>query len=148
MEGSLFTNRLINKKIILMNKFLNMSLLSSQCQWHNSTDVHIWAVNMHVQFELFADGLDVLEAFLEVGTCATDPDLDFVLDERWGELSEGTNDTLERGCNLLICFSKRCVLWTVDCFGVRNPYICEIGNTTTNEQNFAFRTDGSAEHEV
>lgn len=86
----------------LMNKFRDMSLLPSQCQGHNSTDVHIWAVNVHVQFELFADGLDVLEAFLEVGTCAADPDLNFVLDESWGELSKGTNDSFESRRDLAI----------------------------------------------
>ena len=85
-----------------MNKLLDVSLLSSQCQGHNSTDVHIWPVNMHVQFELFADGLDVLEAFLEIGACATDPDLNFVLGESGSKFSEGTNDTLERRRNLVI----------------------------------------------
>lgn len=57
---------------------------------------------MHIQFELFTDGLDILEAFLEVGTCAADPNLDFVLDESWCELSEGTNDSLERRRDLAI----------------------------------------------
>lgn len=78
-----------------MNKLLDMRLLPSQCQGHNPTDVHIWPINMHVQFEFFADSFDILEAFLEVWTCAADPDLNFVLYESWGELSEGTNDTLE-----------------------------------------------------
>ena len=94
IQRSCFENRLMNKNF-LVNKFLYVSLLPSQCQGHNSTDVHIWPIHMHVQFELFTDGLDVLETFLEVGTCAADPDLDFVFDEGWGELSEGTNDTLE-----------------------------------------------------
>lgn len=80
----------------LVNKLFNLSFFASQCQGHNSTDVHIWPVNMHVQFELLTDGLDILEAFLEIRTCAADPDLNFVLNEGWGELSKGTNDTLER----------------------------------------------------
>ena len=57
---------------------------------------------MHVQFEFFADGLDVLEAFLKVGTCPADPDLDFVLDESRGKFSEGTNNTLKRRRDLVI----------------------------------------------
>lgn len=100
-----------------MNKLRDMSLLPSQCQGHNSTDVHIWAVNMHVQFELFANGLDVLEAFLEVGTCAADPDLNFVLDESWGELSEGTNDTLERGRDLAIRLAYGVFFGALSAFG-------------------------------
>lgn len=51
---------------------------------------------MHVQFELFANSFDVLETFLKVGTCATDPDLDIVFDEGRRKLSKGTNDTFER----------------------------------------------------
>ena len=79
-----------------MDKLLDVSLFPSQCQGHNPADVHIWTVNMHVQFQFFADSFNILEAFLEVGTCTSDPDLDFVLDKSRGELSEGTNDTLER----------------------------------------------------
>lgn len=57
---------------------------------------------MHVQFELFANGFDVLETFLKVGTCATNPDLHIVLDEGRRKLSKGANDTFERRCDLKI----------------------------------------------
>ena len=57
---------------------------------------------MHVQLQFFADGLDVLEAFLKVGTCPADPDLDFVLNQSRGKFSEGTNDTLERRRDLVV----------------------------------------------
>ena len=100
----------------LVNKLLDVSLLPCQCQRYNAADVHIWPVDMHVQFELFADSLDVLEAFLEIGTCAADPDLDFVLNESCGKLSKGTNDTLECRCDLVIClahnvFSRALTAW-------------------------------------
>ena len=147
MKISHLANPVMNKNR-LMNKFRDMSLLPGQRQGYNSTDVHIWAVNMHVQFELFADGLDVLEAFLEVGTCAAHPDLNFVLDESWGKLAKGTNDTLEGGRDLAIHLAQGVFSGSFDCFGVRTSYICEIGNTTTNEQNFAFRAGWSAEHEI
>ena len=78
-----------------MDELLDGGFLASQCQGHNSTDMHVWSVDVHVQFELLADCLDVLEAFLEIGTRAANPYLNFVLDEGWGKLSEGTNDTFE-----------------------------------------------------
>ena len=91
----------------LVDKLLDLRFFPGQCQWYDSADVHIWPVNVHVQFELFADGFDILEAFLEVGTCAAHPDLNFVLDKGWGELSEGANDTLKRRRNLAICSASR-----------------------------------------
>ena len=56
---------------------------------------------MHVEAELDADGLDVLETLLVVGTGAADPDLDLVLDEERGDLTESADDTLESGSDLL-----------------------------------------------
>ena len=50
---------------------------------------------MHVEAELDADGLDVLETLLVVGTGAADPDLDVVLDEERSDLAESADDTLE-----------------------------------------------------
>ena len=89
----------------LVHELLDLSLLPGQRQGHNPTDVHIRPVNVHVQFELFADGLDVLEAFLEVGTRAADPDLNFVFDESGGKFAEGTNDALERRRDLVRCLA-------------------------------------------
>ena len=86
-----------------MDELLDISFLASQCQGHNSTDVHVWPVDVHIQFELLTDGLDILEAFLEIGTRAANPYLNFVLDEGWGELSEGTNDTFESRRDLASC---------------------------------------------
>lgn len=50
---------------------------------------------MHVELQLFTNGFDVLETFLVVGACTADPDLHFVLNERWGELAEGADDAFE-----------------------------------------------------
>ena len=79
-------------------KLFDLALVSSwdECERDDSTDVHLWAKHVHVQFKLLADGLDVFETFLVVGTGATDPDLDFVLDEGRGHLAQSTDDTLER----------------------------------------------------
>ena len=50
---------------------------------------------MHLEAELLADGLDVLEAFLVVGAGATDPDLDLVLNEERCDFADGADDAFE-----------------------------------------------------
>ena len=65
--------------------------------------MHLRAKDMHVQAELLADSLDVLEAFLVVGTGTADPDLDLVLVEEGRDFAESTDDTLECACDLFIC---------------------------------------------
>lgn len=70
----------------------------------NAGNVHLGAEDVHVEAELDADVLDVLETLLVVGTSAADPDLDVVLDEEGSDLAESANDTLESGGNLFqIC---------------------------------------------
>ena len=55
-----YSNRLC-RQINLMNKLFNMrGFARYQGQRHNAADVHIWTINVHVQLELLADGLDVL----------------------------------------------------------------------------------------
>lgn len=84
-----------------MDKFLDMRRLSGhQGQRHDTTDVHIWTINMHVQLELLSNGLDVLQALLEVGTRSANPDRGLVLDQRRCKFSQSTNDTLESGSDL------------------------------------------------
>jgi hypothetical protein len=63
-------------------------------------DVHLGTENVHVEAELDADGLDVLETLLVVGAGAADPDLDVVLDEERSDLAKSANDTLESGGDL------------------------------------------------
>jgi hypothetical protein len=67
----------------------------------DARDVHLGTEDVHVKAELDADGLDVLETLLVVGTGATDPDLDLVLDELRSDLAESADDTLESGGDLL-----------------------------------------------
>ena len=57
--------------------------------------MHVWTIDVHVQFEFFADGLDVFQAFLEIGTGTTDPDSCLVLDQCRGDLPECTDDAFE-----------------------------------------------------
>jgi hypothetical protein len=67
----------------------------------DARDVHLGTEDVHVKAELDADGLDVLETLLVVGTGAADPDLDLVLDELGSDLAESADDTLESGGDLL-----------------------------------------------
>lgn len=57
--------------------------------------MHLRTEDLHGQAELLANGLDVAETLLIVGTGTTDPDLDLVLDEERSDLTEGADDTLE-----------------------------------------------------
>jgi hypothetical protein len=68
----------------------------------NTGNVHLRTEDVHVEAELDADGLDVLETLLVVGTGAADPDLDLVLDEERSNLAESADDTLESGSDLLV----------------------------------------------
>lgn len=85
----------------------------------------IWSVNMHIELQLLSDGLDVLQTLLVVGTGTADPDRDLVLNQYWREFSKCPDDTLE-------------------CRG----YVCEVGNTTSNEENASFRMGRRAEHKI
>ncbi len=75
--------------IISTRKLLHIALIlpGRQCQRNNAADVHVRAVDVHIELELFSNGLDIPETFLIVGTCATNPDLDLVLDQCRGEFS-------------------------------------------------------------
>jgi len=106
-------------------------------------DVHLRAEDVHVEAELDADGLDVLETLLVVGAGATDPDLDLVLDQKRSDLTESANDTLESGGNL---FSTVSYYLHKTVFGM--TYVGEVGNTATNEEDLALSVHGCAEHEV
>lgn len=66
----------------------------------NARNVHLGAEDVHVEAELDADGLDVLETLLVVGAGAADPDLDLVLVEERSDLAESADDTLESGGDL------------------------------------------------
>lgn len=59
------------------------------------------SVNMHVEFQLLPNRLDILQTLLVVGSSTADPDLDFVLQEYLCELTESANNTLEGGSNVL-----------------------------------------------
>ena len=109
----------------LCAELLDIGLLAQQGQRHDTRDVHLGAVNVHVEAELNADGLDVLQTLLVVGTGTANPNLDLVLNQDGGELADGANDTLEGGGN-----------------------VGEIGNTTTDEEDLALGVGGGAQHQV
>lgn len=101
--------------------------------------MHLRAVHVHVELELVADGFDVLKAFLVIGACATDPDLDVVLDEDGGDFSDGVDDTLESGGDLLRMSVMSCGRVVI---GV--TYVGKVGDTATDEENLTFRVDRRA----
>lgn len=105
--------------------------------------MHLGAVNVHVELQLVANGFDVLETLLVVGAGATDPDLDAVFDEDRRDFSDGADDALESGGDLL-WESVMSRAWVV--IGI--AYVGEVGNATTDEENFAIRVDRGAEHQV
>lgn len=70
-------------------------LARDQRQRHDARHVGLRTEDLDGQAELLADGLDVLETFLVVGTGTANPDLDLVLVELAGDLTQGTDDTLE-----------------------------------------------------
>lgn len=109
----------------LYAEFLDVGLLALEGQRNDTTDVHLRAVDVHVKTQLNTGGLDVLETLLVVRTGTADPDLDLVLDEDRGDITDGTNDTLESAGN-----------------------VGEVGNTTTDEEDLTLGVLGSTEHEV
>ena len=72
----------------------------NQRQRHDPTDMHIRSVNVHVEVEFLTHSFDILQAFLEIGTCTADPDGGFVLDECGCEFPQSADDAFECGCDL------------------------------------------------
>ena len=82
-------------RLCLTAELRNLGLLAEKCEGHDTRDVHLRTVHVHVEAELDADGLDVLETLLVVGTGTADPDLDLVLVEQRSDLAQSADDTLE-----------------------------------------------------
>ena len=71
-------------------------------QRHNARDVHLRPKNVHAEIELLTHSLDILETFLIVRSCASDPDFDVVLVEQRSNFAEGADDAFECACDLVI----------------------------------------------
>ena len=71
----------LTSEVVLIHEFLDMSSLACQSQWHNTANVHIRAVHVHVELQLLTHSFNVLQAFLIIGTCAANPDGDLVLNQ-------------------------------------------------------------------
>lgn len=65
--------------------------------------MHLWAKDLHVKAKLDSNALDVLKTFLVVGASTTDPDGYLVLNKERSNLTEGADDTLECGGDLVSC---------------------------------------------
>lgn len=72
-----------------------ISLPGRESQGHDTADMHLGAVHVHIELQLIADRFDVLETFLVVRPRAADPDLDVVLDKDGGDFADGADDALE-----------------------------------------------------
>lgn len=75
-------------------------LAGDKSEGDDAGNVHLGAEDVHVEAELDADSLDVLETLLVVGTSAADPDLNLVLVKQRSDLAESADDTLESGGDL------------------------------------------------
>jgi hypothetical protein len=109
----------------LCAEFLDVALLALKSKGNDTADVHLGAIDVHVQAELHTDRLDVLETLLVVGTSTADPNLDLVLVENGSDLAEGADDTLEGAGN-----------------------VGEVGNTTTDEEDLALGVERGTQHQV
>ena len=109
----------------LSTELLNIRLLTQQRKRHNTTDVQLRSVDMHIQSELLTGRLDVLQSLLVVGTSTTDPDLNLVFVQNGGDVTESANDTLESRGD-----------------------VGEVSDTTTDEEDLAVGVGGGAEHQV
>lgn len=67
----------------------------------NTRDVHLGAKHLHVEAEFDSNVLDVLKTLLVVGAGTADPDGGVVLNEKRSDLTEGADDTLECGGDLM-----------------------------------------------
>lgn len=74
---------------------------------HDTRDVHLRAEDVHIEIQLFANGLDVFETFLVVWTGSADPNLDLVLVEEGCDFSQRANDTLESAGDLMAELASR-----------------------------------------
>ena len=109
----------------LSGELLDIALLAQKSKRNDTTDVHLRTVDVHVKTQFLTNGLDVTKTLLVVRTSTTDPDLDLVLVQNRGDLTQGTDDTLEGRSN-----------------------VGEVGNTTTNEKNLAVGVGRSTQHQV
>ena len=89
---TLVTTELLHRLLIL--------LAWHQCKRHDPRNVHIRAIDVHVELELLTHRLDVLQTFLVVGSSAANPYLNLVFDKGGGNFAEGTDDSLECCGNL------------------------------------------------
>lgn len=81
---------------------LNVSnVLAKESHGHDTRNVALWSIDMHIQLQLLSNSLDVLQSLLVVGTSTTDPDLNLVLNEHGRKFTESANNTLESRCDVL-----------------------------------------------
>ena len=81
LQGKTPSISLNANKVLMPTELLHWLLIflpRYKRQRYNPRDVHIWTIDMHVELELLAYSFDVLETFLVIWACTTDPDLDFV----------------------------------------------------------------------
>jgi hypothetical protein len=103
------------KPLSLTAVLLNIpKVLAKESHRYDTRNVAFRSIDVHVQFQLLPNSLDVLQTLLIVRPSTTDPDLDLVLQEYRSELTESADDTFESGCNILqhiFSTTRRNVKW-------------------------------------
>lgn len=76
-------------------------VLAQKGHRHNTRNVHLRSINLHVELELLTNVLDIFETLLIVGASTTNPDIDLVFLENLRKFSESADNSLKCGGNLL-----------------------------------------------
>ena len=87
--------------------------------------MHLRTINMHVELELLADALNVLQSLLVIRPGTTNPDLRLVFVQGRGDFTQGADDAFERRGD-----------------------VGEVGDAAADEEDFALWVYRGAEHEI
>ena len=104
---------------------LGLADVNAKSEGYDLSDVCVWAKDADRDAQALTEETHGLETFLVVGSTSTNKDLDRVSDQLTLELLEGTDDALEGGSD-----------------------VGKVGNTTTNDEDFALGVGSSASDEV
>ena len=122
----------ISQALLRHAKLFDVRLFArNQSERDDSRNMHLGPVDVHVQLELLTDSFDVLETFLVIGTSTANPDLYLVFVQDCGNFTQRTNYAFEGRGNLVI-ESVQALLEVG-----QGTYIGKVGDTASNEQNFA-----------
>ena len=76
-----FTSMLRERKSTAELLDCSLILPGHQRQRHDTTDMHIWPIDVHVELQFLTHSFNVLQTLLEIGSGTANPDLGLVLDQ-------------------------------------------------------------------